>query len=354
MKHPRKLITALALTGALCVTALAAGGARDITVFPAPKVLINGETFVPRDVTGREVPVFAYEETTYIPIRAVSEAFGLTVDYDAARQTAVISGTASGAAVTAPDPDVIYVLSDAPETAVMEDGTQQTFYSDVEWDLHWLEGDGFQLKSAELVSGVLPEGIALSDNKFAGQCLGPADEYVVVRVTPKKGEAVDFTFRFQFTEAGEFNAAPVVIWGREGDEVHTYIDNHYNGILYTGDDLFYGADDVAHGLGSSPIGTRAALDALAEHGLTMGYETQTDGAFYWADNFIGGTLTGATDGWVKLSIPVYAGSGSDSRRVDDQGTLQPGSWRVTDIGTESMRVVNGCVDVYLNIIGFGS
>ncbi len=51
----------------------------------------NGETFVPKDVTGKEVPVFAYEGTTYAPLRALAEAYGLEVGYDAAANMATVN-----------------------------------------------------------------------------------------------------------------------------------------------------------------------------------------------------------------------------------------------------------------------
>ena len=153
----------------------------------------------------------------------------------------------------------------------------------------------------------------------------------------------------------EFNAAPVVIWGVEGDQVESYIPTAYNGILYIGDDLTDDPDDpLSYGFGASPIGTQAGLDALAEYGLTIDYETRTDdGEWHWADNFVSGTLKGSTDGWVKISVPVYAGMGasSDSGFVEN-GELQPGSWCVTGYGADG-KVLYGNVDIYLNIIPLG-
>ena len=175
---------------------------------------------------------------------------------------------------------------------------------------------------------------------------------MVVRFTPRGGEAFELTYRFVIND-DEFNAAPVVIWGVEGDQVESYIPTAYNGILYTGDDLSSDpADPVTGGWGSSPIGTQAALDALAEYGLTIEYETRTDdGEWYWADNFVSGTLTGSTDGWVKISVPVYAGMGADTSRVEN-GELQPGSWWVNGYGDDT-KVLYGNVDIYLNIISLG-
>ncbi len=70
-----------ALIFALALSALAIAGRMTIEVDPI-NIQVNGQTFVPKDVTGKEVPVFAYEGTTYAPLRALAEAYGLSVGYD--------------------------------------------------------------------------------------------------------------------------------------------------------------------------------------------------------------------------------------------------------------------------------
>lgn len=69
------------LTLALVGTALAAG--RTITIDDGITVTINGAKFSPRNVKGEEVPLFSYDGTTYAPVRALCEAAGLEVEYDA-------------------------------------------------------------------------------------------------------------------------------------------------------------------------------------------------------------------------------------------------------------------------------
>lgn len=46
------------------------------------KIYIDGSLITPKDVTGRIVEPFIYEGTTYLPVRAVSEALGKEVDWD--------------------------------------------------------------------------------------------------------------------------------------------------------------------------------------------------------------------------------------------------------------------------------
>lgn len=69
-----------AMLGSLGLGALAAGG-YTITVEPI-NIQVNGQTFQPKDVNGNSVPVFAYNGTTYAPLRALAEAYGLKVGYD--------------------------------------------------------------------------------------------------------------------------------------------------------------------------------------------------------------------------------------------------------------------------------
>lgn len=78
------------LVVALSVTALAATSSRTIQVEDGIRMSLNGATFIPRDVNGNEVSVFLYNGTTYVPVRAVSEAMGMDVSYDSATKTVVL------------------------------------------------------------------------------------------------------------------------------------------------------------------------------------------------------------------------------------------------------------------------
>ena len=92
------------LTGVLCavllagasVTALAADGSLTLNVHPI-KVLINGEVFAPKDARGNDAMVFTCNGTTYAPLRALAEAYGLEVGYDAQRNMATVSDPALSA-----------------------------------------------------------------------------------------------------------------------------------------------------------------------------------------------------------------------------------------------------------------
>jgi hypothetical protein len=78
------------LISSTTITALAASGAIRIEVSPI-SVLVDGEVFQPKDARGNDVMVFTYNGTTYAPLRALAEAYGLEVGYDGERNIATVS-----------------------------------------------------------------------------------------------------------------------------------------------------------------------------------------------------------------------------------------------------------------------
>lgn len=58
-----------------------------IEVSSGIKIHINDEEFVPKDVNGKEVEVFLYNGTTYLPVRAVAEFNGYEVLWDGKNDT---------------------------------------------------------------------------------------------------------------------------------------------------------------------------------------------------------------------------------------------------------------------------
>ncbi len=55
------------------------------------KIEINGQRITPKDATGKVVEPFIIDGTTYLPIRAISEALGLNVGWDGATSTVYLS-----------------------------------------------------------------------------------------------------------------------------------------------------------------------------------------------------------------------------------------------------------------------
>ncbi len=78
------------LLGTGTITALASNDIIKIDASPI-SVLVNGEVFSPKDANGNDALVFTYNGTTYAPLRALAEAYGLTVGYDNAKKIATVN-----------------------------------------------------------------------------------------------------------------------------------------------------------------------------------------------------------------------------------------------------------------------
>lgn len=90
MKKSTKIIAAGTMCALLAATSFAAGSLINIAVDPSIKILVNGEEFKPKDVNGNDVMVFTYNGTTYAPLRALAEAYGLEVGYDSECKMATV------------------------------------------------------------------------------------------------------------------------------------------------------------------------------------------------------------------------------------------------------------------------
>lgn len=127
-KHIPGFLAGVLVTTALLGTA-AASGALTLSVTPV-NIKVNGEVFQPKDVNGDDVMVFAYNGTTYAPLRALAEAYGLQVGWDQA------SGTA-----TVVDPDAEQVAPDTTANAYAdwtaeEEAAYQEFKGMWEGEMH--------------------------------------------------------------------------------------------------------------------------------------------------------------------------------------------------------------------------
>jgi hypothetical protein len=92
-KHMRTIIAALALAAMLGGAAYAATGSCSITVtYRDIKLVVDGKLVTPRDAGGNAVEPFLYNGTTYLPVRAVGEAFGKDVHWDGKTGTVYVGG----------------------------------------------------------------------------------------------------------------------------------------------------------------------------------------------------------------------------------------------------------------------
>lgn len=73
---------------AVClVTPAMAAAMKTIEVSTGVKIYIDDKQLNPTDANGKPVDVFIYDGTTYLPVRAVSEAVGKAVQWDGATQS---------------------------------------------------------------------------------------------------------------------------------------------------------------------------------------------------------------------------------------------------------------------------
>lgn len=96
MEKTAKIILAAGLAAALSVGSFAAGSLITISVDPTVKIKVNGEEFKPKDANGNDVMTFIYNGTTYAPLRALAEAYGLQVGYDAGANMATVDDPDAG------------------------------------------------------------------------------------------------------------------------------------------------------------------------------------------------------------------------------------------------------------------
>ena len=85
------LFAVLLVTIVLGTPVLAQNLSKTINVFYRDiKIYVDGDLIIPKDAAGRIVEPFIYEGTTYLPVRAISEALGKTVEWDGASNSVYI------------------------------------------------------------------------------------------------------------------------------------------------------------------------------------------------------------------------------------------------------------------------
>jgi len=95
------LAVIMLLTGG---TAYAALNQKSINVSSGVRIFLNNEEIIPTDTNGNVLESFIHEGTTYLPLRAISEAFGKTVEWDGETSTVYISDEAGSPAATGTSP----------------------------------------------------------------------------------------------------------------------------------------------------------------------------------------------------------------------------------------------------------
>lgn len=79
------------LISAFIVPALAASFTKTATLaYNNIKITLNGQAITPKDVDGNTVDPFIIDGTTYLPVRGISNALNIAVDWDANNNTVVL------------------------------------------------------------------------------------------------------------------------------------------------------------------------------------------------------------------------------------------------------------------------
>ena len=80
------------MLGAIPVSALAG---KQVTIYPGVNLYVDDALIEPKDANGSPVEVFIYNGTTYLPVRAIGEAFGKTVAWEGSTSSVYVGKHAS-------------------------------------------------------------------------------------------------------------------------------------------------------------------------------------------------------------------------------------------------------------------
>ena len=141
------------LVVALCVTATATSK-RSIQVEDGIGITLNGATFIPRSANGKQVSVFLYNGTTYVPVRAISEAMGMDVSFNSATRTVVLTTadrTASQQQGTTASTGNYITVERAKQIALNDAGVAEANAVFLRANLDW--DDGRMQYEVEIYSG---------------------------------------------------------------------------------------------------------------------------------------------------------------------------------------------------------
>lgn len=180
-----------ALVFSLGLSALAITGRTTIEVDPI-SIQVNGEVFQPTNAKGEPVDVFAYQGTTYAPVRALAEAYGLKVGYDSKTKMATVS-----------DPDE---KPEEPDTTAVPDysdwsAEDEAAYQEFKglWEIEKKSGSTFQFatkgdKMEQYAKGVDKELAYGILKRFSCECYnemeGSNAEYANISFRDENGEII--------------------------------------------------------------------------------------------------------------------------------------------------------------------
>lgn len=134
MKHPMKdriigiflgiLIGTMFMTSAAAVSQTV----QKTLLYNNLKITLDGVEVIPKDANGVYVEPFAIDGTTYLPVRAISNALGLGVDWDQKTSTVILT---SPKEETDPASPTGLVLYDANGVKITYNGIETDMFGDI-------------------------------------------------------------------------------------------------------------------------------------------------------------------------------------------------------------------------------
>lgn len=190
---------------AMSVSALASDGSFTITIHPI-RIMVNGEVFQPKDVNGKDVMVFTVNGTTYAPLRALAEAYGLEVGYDAATNTATVNSSSQNAVpvVPAASNDDFYSMWTVEEKPVTNYGDEKIFTATYNGGLGMAEFKNWW-------KSLSPEEIADGAERLAAEARAMAPGYTVTMYFSYGSYMLGTAWAFGGLEQSNFRPASVWI-----------------------------------------------------------------------------------------------------------------------------------------------
>jgi acetyl esterase/lipase len=296
-------------------------------VFDNIKLVVNGGEVTPKDANGKAVDPFISDGTTYLPVRAISEALGEPVSWDSGAKTVYIGANPNGeeldytaepsdlrpASELAPKAPLLAMPADFPHSAEMPDGVKSVHLNDrgampvkVYPDVVYDNKDGEELvlqiitpvDSMAAFTGNVPQfplsvyvpGSAwMRQDVYASmaQTIRIAEHGYVVAVVEYRGSDVAkfpamiedaktaVRFMRKNAEAYSVNSEKVALWG-DSSGAHTSVMAAFTG-AGTFDNGTYGdysceVGAVVDWYGPTDVSLMAYYDSMVDHTLPNSFE----------------------------------------------------------------------------------
>ena len=118
MKNAKTIFVTAAIVTALAAVTIGAVGsnysAEKTVTYRDIKITLDGQQITPKDANGNPVEPFIIDGTTYLPVRGVADALGLSVDWDGETSTVILASSAPAASSTTIKAGMYLVGRDIP------------------------------------------------------------------------------------------------------------------------------------------------------------------------------------------------------------------------------------------------